>query len=164
LSTYRQHNLQEHEKELNGFIESHKTIQYEKLFIPDGEKSFWSVSLTYTQTGKIPDSKSSPAYKSGKNTVDYKKTLSPEDFTLYLKLKEWRKKIAEEEDLQLFSVFYNEQLANIAEKRVTSLEEMKKIDGIGEGRASKYGKAVLEIVAGEGTKTTAAKTDEQHQG
>jgi superfamily II DNA helicase RecQ len=46
-----------------------------------------------------------------KSKVDYKDILTPEEFTLFSKLREVRKKLAEENGLPVYAVCTNEQLA-----------------------------------------------------
>ncbi len=41
----------------------------------------------------------------------------------------------------------NEQLAGLAKRRPANRAELTAIDGIGEGRADKYGETVIAIVA-----------------
>ncbi len=46
----------------------------------------------------------------------------------------------------MYTIFTNEQLAKIVENRVTSKAGLLEIDGVGEGKISKYGLAVLKVV------------------
>jgi superfamily II DNA helicase RecQ len=78
--------------------------------------------------------------------VDYKQILSPEDFAVFVKLRQWRKTAAEKEGIPVYTIFTNEQLAEIARLRVGSKTELGRIEGIGEGRLKKYGDEVLQVL------------------
>jgi superfamily II DNA helicase RecQ len=87
-----------------------------------------------------------------KRKIDYKEELSPENFAVFAKLRDWRKETAVKEAVQLYTIFMNEQLATMVEKRVTSKSELLAIDGIGNGKVEKYGDAVLAILNAEFTR------------
>jgi len=133
------------ELELNEFLSSHKIHFVDRKFVNAGQHSFWSITVEYfsdqsenTASGKDKDdSRSRP---------DYKKLLTPEAFTLYLKLREWRKKIAEKESVALYAVFTNEHLAKIAENKINTSQGLQSIHGVGESKISKYSKEVFELV------------------
>lgn len=72
--------------------------------------------------------------------------MTPDAFTLYLKLREWRKAVSEKEGIALYAVFTNDQLAKIAEKRISSAQGLQNLHGVGDSKVSKYSKAVIEIV------------------
>jgi ribonuclease D len=76
--------------------------------------------------------------------------LSPPDFALFAKLRNWRKATAEQEGIPVYAVLTNEQLAVIATKRPETAGQLRDIEGVGEGKAGKYGAAVLAVVADNG--------------
>jgi superfamily II DNA helicase RecQ len=80
---------------------------------------------------------------------DYKEELSPDNFTVFAKLREWRKAAAAFEAVQLYAVFTNEQIAEMVEKRVTTKNALMEIDGVGRARAAKYGEEVLVLLKEE---------------
>lgn len=132
------------ELELNQFLSSHKIQYVDRKFVNAGHHSFWGITVEYfseksdpTAVSKNEDSKSRP---------DYKKILTPDAFTLYLKLREWRKAVSEKEGIALYAVFTNDQLAKIAEKRISSAQGLQNLHGVGDSKVSKYSKAVIEIV------------------
>ena len=84
---------------------------------------------------------------SRRRRIDYKTVLSPEDFVVFAKLREWRKEVAAEEGVPVYTIFTNEQLAKIAEGRVQTQSGLAEIEGIGKSRITKYGSAVIEIVS-----------------
>ena len=83
---------------------------------------------------------------SGKKRVDYKEVLSPEDFAVFVRLREWRKKTAGIEAVPLYTVFTNEQIAEMAKERPRTLAGLGQIQGVGEARIKKYGTDVLAVI------------------
>ena len=120
-------------------------IKTEKRFIECGLESFWAYQIQYE--GKAAPAASGQSKKGKKGAqIDYKDVLSEEDFILYVKLKEWRKQRANELDVELYAIFTNAQLAEIAEKKCQKLKDVKAIAGVGETRVENHGEALLEFV------------------
>ncbi|NDK36783.1 HRDC domain-containing protein [Rhodovulum sulfidophilum] len=134
-------------EELNRLLSSTRILTVDRQFVADGASSFWSVCVV-SQTGPVKPGKS-PAGKKG--AVDYREILSAEDFAIYARLRDLRKELAEREGVPPYAVFTNEQLAAIVQGRVSSLTALRKIDGIGEARADKYGKSVVTLMTGLAT-------------
>ncbi len=135
---------QENEAELNRFLQHNRILTVHREFVQDGANSYWSLAVEYLsgkdqQTGQ-------PHARSGKNRVDYKEVLSPEDFGLFARLREWRKEKAGETGMPVYTIFTNEQLAAIATQRITSKTGLREIDGVGESRIKKYGDAVIQFM------------------
>lgn len=76
---------------------------------------------------------------------DWKKLLSEADMGLFNLLREWRTQRCKKEGVPPYILFTNQQLAMIVKKRPQSLTELTQIDGIGKGKAQKYGEEVLSI-------------------
>ena len=68
-----------------------------------------------------------------------------------------RKHLAEAEGVAVFAVATNEQLAQFAKERATTLAALQAVPGFGESRAEKYGKAFIEAIA---TRDESDKRDE----
>ncbi len=150
----------ETEPELNRFLRSVRVITTHREFVAQGENSFWCMAVEYLSDGS-PQSHSENTAGS-KNRPDYRELLSPEDFAVFAKLREWRKEVAEKEAVPAYTVFTNEQLAKIAEKRIIVKSGLQEINGVGEARIKKYGDAVIGIVAQEiksGEQKAKDKTD-----
>jgi len=138
-------NLGGAEAEMNGFLRGHRVLAVKKEFVPDGENSFWSFCVEYLDgptagTGAAPLSGRLPK-------VDYKEVLKPEEFEVFSRLRDWRKRVAEQEGVPVYVVFTNEQLAEMVRKRAGTNAALKEIEGVGEARVEKYGAAVLERLA-----------------
>ena len=130
--------------EMNRFLRGHRIVQTRKELVQADGASHWAILVEYLD---------SPEKTAGeqqiKNKVDYKEILNAADFSLFSKLREVRKKLAEDNGLPVYAVCTNEQLAEVAKRRPKSLTECMKIEGIGQGKADKYVPAFLECVKNE---------------
>jgi superfamily II DNA helicase RecQ len=81
-----------------------------------------------------------------RNKVDYRDVLSPEDFAVFAKLRELRKAIAQGEAVPVYTIFTNEQLAQMVQGRATTKAALEKIAGVGDARIEKYSGRVLELL------------------
>mgnify|MGYP001122399968 CR=1 FL=1 len=57
-----------------------------------------------------------------------------------------RKELSNKERVPAYAVFTNEQLAAMAKMRCATTADLKKIEGLGDGRVEKYGTDVLETI------------------
>ena len=105
-------------------------------FTSCGENSYWCFAVEYLYSKN--DQSESNKSKTGKPKIDYKEVLSPEDFALFAKLRDWRKEIANIDKVPLYTIFNNEQLAQIAREKITTNAGLHGISGVGETRAKKY--------------------------
>ena len=133
--------------ELNAFLRTVRALTVHHEFVHNGDASYWNFCVEYMTDGSGPEAGTRSAGKSGRNRIDYKETLSPEDFAVFAKLRDWRKDAAAREAVPVYTVFTNDQLAHMAWNRPDSLAALGGIDGIGDGRVKKYGRAVLAIIA-----------------
>lgn len=62
-------------------------------------------------------------------------------------LKELRKKVAKEKNLPPFVIFLESSLEDMATMFPTSLTELEKISGVSKGKAMRYGKPFIDLVA-----------------
>ena len=129
------------EEDLNQFLKSTNINNINKQFVEKGENSFWNFLIEYTidNTGSTYD-------KTSSKRIDYREVLSPEDFSLFAKLREWRKKEADKEKIPVYTIFTNEQIANIARRSITTKTGLLELDGVGEARVKKYSDDVIKIV------------------
>ena len=72
--------------------------------------------------------------------------LNEADFALFAKLRDLRKKLAEQEGVPAYALFTNEQLAQMAQQRVTTQAQLAALDGVGPARIEKYGEAFLNLL------------------
>jgi len=133
--------------ELNHFLRAHRIVNVDRQFVADGEKSCWFFCVEYFEGGQADSS--SPTGQQQRARVDYRDVLSAPDFALYSKLRDKRKALAEAEAVPPYTIFTNEQLAEMVTSKADSLAALRKINGIGEARVTKYGADFLRIMNDE---------------
>ena len=72
---------------------------------------------------------------------------STTDKTLFALLKDLRKELSRKEKLPPFVIFQDASLEDMAIQYPITNEELKQITGVGAGKAQKYGKTFLELIA-----------------
>jgi superfamily II DNA helicase RecQ len=130
---------------LNKFLASHKIIEKQQQFVQDGPRSGWAVSVEYYSAGG--DKASAASEKN--NKVDYKEILSEPEFQVFSKLRVLRKELSERDGVPVYAVFNNQQLAEMVQQRVNSLQGLQAVEGVGEGRVKKYGERFLSTLQAE---------------
>ena len=86
--TIHKHDAARETEELNRFLRAHRIIHLDKQFVLNGDASWWSICVEYSeQTASEPTSPT----KTIKSKIDYKEVLDPEDFAVFSKLREKRK-------------------------------------------------------------------------
>jgi len=130
------------ENEINNFLKSHKVIKMRKEFLNNSENACWCLLVEYV----LDEKENSKQSKGFKNIIDYKEVLSPDDFSVYAKIREWRKETADKNGVQLYTILNNEQMARIAQEKITKLDKLKEMSGIGEQRIKKYGKDIIDLM------------------
>ena len=125
------------EEALNAFLRSHQILQCQTHF--DSTQSRWCILVHHTL-------KKTAESKTGTSRVDYKEVLSPEDFVVFDRLRSLRKRLAEQEGIPPYVIFTNEQLAEIARQRPNSRSALQAVDGIGAGKAERYGDQFLQAL------------------
>ena len=69
------------------------------------------------------------------------------DATLQKMLKDLRKKVADEKDLPPYVIFQDPSLDDMATQYPISVDDMAKISGVSVGKAKRYGKPFMEMIA-----------------
>ncbi|MBF0225389.1 MAG: HRDC domain-containing protein [Desulfobacterales bacterium] len=128
-------------EELNKFLRANRIISVDKDFVAQGGASFWAVSIEF-----ISGSNETASSAASKSRVDYREVLSQEDFALFVKLKEWRKKQAIKEATPVYTILNNAHLAAISEKKINTKKGIMSLESVGEERANKYSNDIIVIV------------------
>ncbi len=119
------------EAALNAFCSRHRISFIEKHLVVDGADSFWSICIAWLDGEAAAtvstDNRSRPK-------VDYKEILSETDFSLYLELRNFRKELAELQNVPPYALFTNEQLATMVQQRVNTKAALMQIPGVGKSR------------------------------
>ena len=128
--------VSEYNEELNRFLRSKKIVQIEKHLLMVEGSGYWCLCITYLEPSVVD--------KAAKEKVDYMKSLPPEVFTVFSALRKIRKAIAEEDKVSAFVVFTDAELAAMAALGQLTVENLKKIPGIGGSKIEKYGLRLLQ--------------------
>jgi superfamily II DNA helicase RecQ len=115
-------------------------------WVAAGEDSFQAFCVDYLEgaKGSAPGDRNTGA---GGRRIDYREILPPEQFALFARLRDVRKEIAEADGVPVFTVFTNEQLAEIVKRGCRTVPDLRRIDGIGEARAGRHGERILKELA-----------------
>ncbi|MGO9483871.1 MAG: HRDC domain-containing protein [Rhodomicrobium sp.] len=127
--------------ELNSFLRANRVLSVDRHFVPDGANSIWAICVSYLNDANRPLAAGAKRPK-----VDYREVLSEADFAVFAKLRNLRKELAEREGIPAYALFNNEQLAEMVQRRVGSLNAMKEIEGVGDSRIEKYGTQFLALL------------------
>jgi len=128
-------------EELNCFLNAHRIVAVERSFVQDGANSAWALCVSYESSGEGRP-------QGGKRAkIDYREVLNEADFTVYARLRALRKEIADSEGVPVYSLFTNEQMAEMVTRRVNSASALREIAGIGEARVQKYSQPFLKALA-----------------
>ena len=126
-------------EELNAFLAAHRVLRVERQF----EGGAWHFLVEYDERG----GDAALAGRMGKPPrIDYREVLSEEDFAVFVRLRDVRKRLAEREGAAVFAVATNEQLAQFVKERAVSLAALQAVSGFGPARAEKYGEAFLAVL------------------
>jgi superfamily II DNA helicase RecQ len=119
--------------ELNAFLGSHRVLGVDRQMVDRGANSFWTLCVEYLP-GVV--SAAAPSFDK-KGRIDYREVLPPEDFLVFVKLRDLRKQLAQAEAAPVYTIFTNDQLAEMVRRRLTTLTDLQTIVGVGEARVAK---------------------------
>lgn len=74
-------------------------------------------------------------------------SLDPEKQPLFEALRQWRLSEAREQETPPYTIFHDSTLRDIATQEPHSLDELGQIKGVGQSKLSRYGEAVLAVLA-----------------
>ncbi len=83
---------------------------------------------------------------SKKGRVDYREILPPAQFAIFAKLRDLRKQLAQAEAVPVYTIFTNEQLAEMVRRGAKSTADLEAIAGVGDSRVSKFGRQFVELL------------------
>lgn len=127
--------------DLNSCLSKHRVVSVQQHVVPHpaGATLVFVVQTVEGAAAITPGS--APGRK-----IDYRETLSPEDFSLFSTLRDERKKWAEAEGVPVYTIFTNEQLAALATRKPSTLAGISSIDGLGKARLEKHGPRLLTLL------------------
>lgn len=124
---------------MNTFLRSKKVLEMEKQLVTKGDQAYWCFCISFLDAEGSDVAATKPK-------VDYREILDPKSFERYSRLRDLRNNLAKEEKTPPYAVFTNEELASIAKIEELTLQELKKVKGVGEKKVEKYGKFILEAL------------------
>ena len=132
------------DQEVRDFLKDKEVISVTDFHFIKNDVPYLTFVLRYFPHRVEIESKNTPKEKRDQDE-DWKKLLTEADMGLFNFLRDWRSQRCKKEGVPPYILFTNHQLAMIVKKRPQSLSELTQIDGIGKGKAEKYGEEVLSI-------------------
>lgn len=126
---------------LNLFLRSKKVLNADKELINNASGAFWCFCISYLDDRDAAERE--------RPKVDYRNVLEEKTFARFLRLRELRKRLAQEEGVPAFAIFTDEELAGLARLESPDLAAMKTVRGIGDKKVEKYGAAFLQLLTHE---------------
>jgi len=93
---------------------------------------------------------SKPSGTAAARDAAWRDLLGQEDWALFNRLREWRGERAKAEGIPPYVICNNRQLAEIVQRRPSTLSALAEADGFGEAKLKKYGRELLAIINGAG--------------
>lgn len=142
------HDSGTNEADLNRFLASHRVVGVDRHFIADGARSAWALCVSWVEgpaRAEVGAAASTAEQRRGR--VDYRELLTAEQFAVYVRLRDVRKRLAERDGVPPYAVVTNEQMAEIVRRDARTRAELGAVEGIGPARLEKYGAAMMEAMA-----------------
>jgi len=134
------------EEALNLCLRTRRVLQVERHVFPEG----WTFCVEWLEG----EDGGKPQFVRNPQRVDYRDVLPEPVFLRFVKLRTFRKELAQKHGVPPYMVMTDAQLAEVAKMEQPTKEAIAKIDKFGEERMKKYGDAILEaatkIAAEEG--------------
>ena len=115
--------------DMNAFLRGHRVLQVEKAFAENG----WAFCVEWLEGS------STSLKTTNQRRIDYREVLEPEVFERFAKLRERRKAIAQEDGIPPYMVMTDAQMAEAVKDGEPTIDVLKRVDGFGGARLSKYG-------------------------
>ena len=157
FATIPMHDGESEEEALNAFLASHRVIGIERQFVVDGPRSAWAVCVSWVD-GEARAS-ATPGTAGRKGRVDDREALTPEQFAVFVRLREARKGMAERDGVPPYAVVTNEQMAEMVRRGVGTVTELGAIEGVGPSRVEKYGAELLAVLRASRSTSDAGPSD-----
>lgn len=126
-------------EELNRFLRSRMVLDVDREFVQAGGSSCWCFCVRYLEHGSVTKGTAK------RKRIDYKEVLDDATFAKFAVLRTRRKQISEAEGIPAFAIFLDEQLADMAKLEVLTVETMRQVKGVGEGKIQRYGERLLAL-------------------
>lgn len=130
--------------ELNHFLSVHRIVSVRKDLVSDSSGAYWAIAVEYLN--RLQDGTQTVINRRESKQVDYREVLSPAQFALFAELRNIRKQIATREGVPIYTIFTNQQLADMVTGHVDSKTALSKVNGVGASRVDKYGDEFLKAI------------------
>lgn len=130
------------DEEVREFMKDKELISVHDYFFVKNNIPYLTFVLKYFPHRAEVDQKLAPK---GKRDESWRSSLSEKDMGLFNLLRDWRSQRCKKDGLPPYVLFTNQQLAMIVKKRPQSQTELMQINGIGNGKAQKFGEEILAI-------------------
>ncbi|MCM1170131.1 MAG: HRDC domain-containing protein [Bacteroides sp.] len=119
-------------EEMNKFFRTNnKVLSVHREFVQGEQGLFWSFCVEYIDNGGF-------TLAFAKKETDYKEVLDGKTFAVFSRLRNVRKKIAQEDGTPVYSVCKNEELAEMAKLPDLTVANLRKVKGFGEKKIERY--------------------------
>lgn len=133
------------DEEIREFIKDKEIISITDYHFIKNDVPYLTFILRYFPHRAELETKVTQKEKRDHQDEDWKKLLTDADMGLFNILRDWRSQRCKKEGVPPYILFTNQQLAMIVKRRPQSIAELTQIDGIGKGKAQKYGEEVLSL-------------------
>lgn len=131
---------------MKDFLKDKEIISINEYHFVKNDTSYLTFVIKYSSLrSEFETHKDQISKEKTNNDESWKKLLAESDMSLFNMLRDWRAKRCKKDGVPPYIVLTNLQLATITKKRPQSVSELVLIDGIGQGKAQKYGAEILEI-------------------
>jgi superfamily II DNA helicase RecQ len=121
--------------DLNNYLRSNKVVNVTQHLV---ERPGCALLVFVVETVGGNHAYSKGRSSSTETKIDYREQFNDNEFLLFSKLRDLRKKIADAEGVPVYNIFTNAQLAAMVSNQVRNLDAIARIDGIGQARLEKY--------------------------
>ena len=139
--------IERSEAEANKFLRSHRILQTDRQFCPDGG-GYWTLLAQYLDGD--PAAEVPPAHR--REQTDPTVGLSEAEREKYERLKAIRREVAKRDAVAAYMVFTNHELAMLAQLPVLDEETTRKVKGIAPRRLSDYARYFYDKEDAEASK------------
>ncbi len=123
------------------FLKDKEVVSVNEYFFIKNETPYLILVVKYFPHRAEEASKQALAKKKD----NWQFSLTEADMGVFNLLRDWRSERSKKDGLPPYLIFTNQQLADIVKARPQSLKELMSVDGVGPGKAKKFGGDVLEI-------------------
>jgi superfamily II DNA helicase RecQ len=134
--------LLDRERDMNDFLDATNVKRVFASIASQPEGPVWSVLFFFEDAGQIMQK----SHARADAAMDPWASLTREQARSIIALKKWRTDQAAVEGVPLYLVAQNKWLEEIVRMPVRNLEDLAKVQGLGEWRVQKYGAKILEVL------------------